>query len=581
MKTGYVTAVVLALGTCAFAQQQPDWVKRSNGNAQLMIELDSKFSPENAGAQGAQGLDEQITVLPLDYQAKVRAATVSVRDELKKRLMAEKDSQVKQDLEILIEAATEQIDQIDAEEKTFFRYVPVANLLFYGEKTLLDERIAPARRQAAVVRLRKYAGMEPGYAPITEEAKALWMASLKKPGAMGPAKDRVQNDLRDMDTFLAGIGALLEKSGVKGYEEPLAKLKGQLTDYRGFVEKEVLPRTRTDFRLPPAIYRVNLENYGVDYTPEDLTRMAHAAFTEIQKEMTTVAARVAKEHGWAAADYRSVISQLKKEQFQGDEILPKYEATLHSIEDIIRKNHLVTLPQRPAEIVIASAAETAQQPAPHMSPPPLLNNTGQRGRFVLPLEKKGENGADLKYDDFTFQAAAWTMTAHEARPGHELQFDSMVEHGVSLARAVYAFNSTNVEGWGLYAEWFMLPYMPDDGKLISLQFRLLRAARAFLDPELQAGKITPEQAMKVLQDDVVCSKPFAQEEVERFTFRMPGQAVSYFDGYTRLMEIRQAAEKAMGAKFDQGKFHDFILAQGLLPPGLLRKAVMEDFVRNN
>jgi uncharacterized protein (DUF885 family) len=34
----------------------------------------------------------------------------------------------------------------------------------------------------------------------------------------------------------------------------------------------------------------------------------------------------------------------------------------------------------------------------------------------------------------------------------------------------------------------------------------------------------------------------------------------------------------MGAKFDQKKFHDFILAQGLLPPDLLRKSVMTGFV---
>ena len=50
---------------------------------------------------------------------------------------------------------------------------------------------------------------------------------------------------------------------------------------------------------------------------------------------------------------------------------------------------------------------------------------------------------------------------------------------------------------------------------------------------------------------------------------------------TRLLEIRHATEKAMGAKFDVGKFHDFILSQGLLPPALLRKAVMEDFVGKN
>jgi uncharacterized protein (DUF885 family) len=66
--------------------------------------------------------------------------------------------------------------------------------------------------------------------------------------------------------------------------------------------------------------------------------------------------------------------------------------------------------------------------------------------------------------------------------------------------------------------------------------------------------------------------------VERYTFRAPGQAPSYFDGYTRLMEIRSAAEKALGPKFSVQRFHDFILSQGLLPPNLLRKAVMEDFV---
>jgi uncharacterized protein (DUF885 family) len=241
----------------------------------------------------------------------------------------------------------------------------------------------------------------------------------------------------------------------------------------------------------------------------------------------------------------------------------------------------VTLPNRPAIIRLASAAETAQQPAPHMIPPPLLNNHGEQGQFVLPAGTSGANGKALKYDDFTFAAASWTLTAHEARPGHELQFATMVEKGISNARGIFAFNSTNVEGWGLYAEWFMLPYMPDDGKLISLQLRLLRAARAFLDPELQEGKVTPQGAMQVLQNDVVLSEAFATEEVDRFTFRSPGQAVSYFDGYLRLRDIRDAAQKALGPKFDVQKFHDFILSQGLLPPNLLRKAVMSDFVGNS
>ena len=68
----------------------------------------------------------------------------------------------------------------------------------------------------------------------------------------------------------------------------------------------------------------------------------------------------------------------------------------------------------------------------------------------------------------------------------------------------------------------MLPYMPPEGQLISLQFRLLRAARAFLDPELHMGRVTPDEARRVLREDVVMSPAMTESEVERYMFRSPG-----------------------------------------------------------
>ena len=343
----------------------------------------------------------------------------------------------------------------------------------------------------------------------------------------------------------------------------------------------MLPKARADFRLPPEEYALNLEDYGIDIPPAQIAAMAHQMFGELQAEMKPIAEQIAKQRHLPSSDYRDVIRELKKQQLVGDAILPFYQERLKQIEKIIVDKQIVTLPDRPARIRIATAAETAQQPAPHMVPPPFLHNTGQKGEFVLPLNipaAPGQASAE-KYDDFTFDAAAWTLTAHEARPGHELQFDSMLEHGVSLARIRYAFNSTNVEGWGLYSEYLIRPYMPLEGQLISLDYRLLRAARAFLDPELQSGKIQPADAFRVLEQDVVQSHAFAQEEVERYTYRAPGQANSYFYGYTKLIALRKDVEAALGAKFNQKKFHDFILAQGLLPPDLMRQAVMEDFVK--
>ena len=124
----------------------------------------------------------------------------------------------------------------------------------------------------------------------------------------------------------------------------------------------------------------------------------------------------------------------------------------------------------------------------------------------------------------------------------------------------------------------MLPYLPLEGQLISLQYRLLRAARAFLDPGLQSGEITREEALRILTQDVVLSEVLAQQEVERYVSRSPGQAPSYFCGYSRLLELRADVERLLGERFNRRAFHDFVLEQGLLPPTLLRRAVIEGFV---
>jgi uncharacterized protein (DUF885 family) len=154
----------------------------------------------------------------------------------------------------------------------------------------------------------------------------------------------------------------------------------------------------------------------------------------------------------------------------------------------------------------------------------------------------------------------------------------MLEQGVSIARARFGSNSTDEEGWALYSEFLIQPFEPLDGQLITLQYRLLRDARAFLDPELQSGKITSPEAMALLENEVVLSHALASEEIERYTTLNPGQAVSYFYGYTLMRSLRDETEKALGVKFDQMKFHDFVIAQGEIPMKLIRQAVMTEFI---
>jgi Bacterial protein of unknown function (DUF885) len=569
-------SLTLPLGHAA----ERDWITASNDFTNLALNVDMKHHPEEGTRQGLSKYDVLVAQPTLADEDAERKETEEVVSKLKAALANEKRKEVAQDLEIIIRRLELQFKEQDYERAHKVPFVNASGIVFRGIRPLLDDQTPAERRPAAVARIRKYAGLETGYKPITEILKQRVVEQMAKPGVLYPAKVQIETELGRNSHYLEGMASLCEMYKLTGWEEPYAKLKSQLTDYDAWTKATVLPKAREDFRMPAEEYALALEEYGIDIPPERMAAMAHQGFTEIQEEMKPIAAQIAKERKLPSSDYRDVIQELKKQQLVGDAILPFYEDRLKQIEKIINEKQLVSLPDRPARIRIATAAETAQQPAPHMSPPPFLHNTGQKGEFILPLNIPAGPGqaAAEKYDDFTFDAAAWTLTAHEARPGHELQFDSMVEKGVSIARVRYAFNSTNVEGWGLYSEYIVRPYMPLEGQLVSLDYRLLRAARAFLDPELQAGKIQPAEAKRVLEQDVVQSPAFAEEEVERYTYRAPGQANSYYYGYTKLLALRKDAEAAMGAKFNQKKFHDFILAQGLLPPDLMRKAVMEGFV---
>jgi uncharacterized protein (DUF885 family) len=114
--------------------------------------------------------------------------------------------------------------------------------------------------------------------------------------------------------------------------------------------------------------------------------------------------------------------------------------------------------------------------------------------------------------------------------------------------------------------------------MISLQYRLMRAGRMFLDPMLNLGLITPEDAKNLIMNDMAIGESWAQNEVERYTYRMPGQATAYYYGYSKMQSLRAQTELKLRGDFDQQAFHDFILDQGMLPPHILKDAVMNEFV---
>ena len=569
---------LLASASLAGAPEQP-WVTQSNEFAQIPLAVFARYFPEDAGEIGITGADREIFDLRPHVYERYIADTRRAAESLRAKVPETNDSRLLQDLEIMIKAENDAATTAELRRRLLLEHIDVGQIEFNGIRVLLSPQIPKERQAAALVRLRRYAGLEPGTVPLTRLAINQTEERLAVPGLVGPYVNEVKKALDDSKHYAAGIRDLFANSGLDGWQEPVAVLDAQLREYGDWVRANVLPRCRATNQLPREIYADDLKQVGVDVAPETLIPQAQFSFAEIQNQLASIAAQVAKQRGLPSSDYRDVLRELKKQRITDDAVLKFFQSRLAEIEAIIVRERIVTLPDRKASIRLATTAETAQIPSAHMVAPRMIGNTGEYGEFVLPLSLPGEAGDEsLRLDDETNDPGSWTLTAHEARPGHELQYASMVEQGISIARAVFADNSVNSEGWALYAEAEIQPYEPLEGQLFALQWRLARAARAFLDPMLNLGLTTPERAAAVLRDDVVLSKGQVKQEIDRYTFWAPGQATSYYYGYMRLMELRAQTELELGERFDRKKFNDFVLSQGVLPPALIKKAVETEFI---
>jgi len=544
----------------SIASANPSWITRSNENTNLLIKAESEANCTNQPT-----LSESLLNLDTNYIQCYEKNLNNTIQTLQTKLNRETDPAVKIDLEILIQSANEELRSNQLDRQYRLPYVSLAREI--------NRSINDLNSRDLTKRLKQLSGEETGKPAVATLATQKMRKALTRSNVFFPEKSQLEKDLAGTALQLEQIKQRIEQRKID--QSSYAKLKAQLADYTTFVRQEILPKARTSFRLPTELYVEKLAERGVEISIDELLQDAHSAFTKIQQEMNALTPQIAKQKGFQAKDYRDVIRALKQEQLPTAQVLPHYEKRQKEIEAIIQREKLVTLPKRPLTIRLTTDRENTNFPVPQYYAPKASQKTA--GVFIIPILKPDTQ--PRAYNDFTYPAVSWTLTAHEGRPGHDLQFTTIQDKGVSDARSKFGYNPANHEGWALYAEAITLPFMPIEGQFISLQFQLLRAARAFLEPELHLGKISIAQALRVLTEDAGYSTFFAQQEIDRYTVKLPGHAPSYFYGYQRLMQLRKEVEQQLGQKFDQQKFHDFILAQGFMPQRLLRQAVLEQFAK--
>jgi uncharacterized protein (DUF885 family) len=160
---------------------------------------------------------------------------------------------------------------------------------------------------------------------------------------------------------------------------------------------------------------------------------------------------------------------------------------------------------------------------------------------------------------------------HEGIPGHHMQI-SVAQEMTGLPKfRQHSFNSGYIEGWALYAEQlgkevgFYQDPVSDYGRLASERFR---AVRLVVDTGIHSKGWTREQVVDYFRKSGTIDEPMIQSETDRY-IAWPGQALSYKLGQLKFLELRQRAQKELGAKFDLRTFHDEMLSGGVLPLDLL------------
>ena len=167
--------------------------------------------------------------------------------------------------------------------------------------------------------------------------------------------------------------------------------------------------------------------------------------------------------------------------------------------------------------------------------------------------------------------SAEDIAYHDGIPGHHMQISISQEQEDVPTFRKYNGNTAYVEGWGLYAErlgkdvgFYQDPYS-DYGRL---EGDIWRAIRLVVDTGVHSQHWTREQMVQYFHDHSSLDETSIQSEVDRY-ISMPSQALAYKVGQLKILELRDRAKSALGAKFDIRAFHDQVLDTGALPLDVL------------
>jgi len=362
-----------------------------------------------------------------------------------------------------------------------------------------------------------------------------------------------------------GLGERYGKDAAKIYNDKvLPALERQLAEVRKLRAGAVHDAGVWRFKEGPAFYEAALHSTTTTrYSPDEVHRIGLEQGKEISARIDGLLKKEGLTQGSIAerikhlyADPRQLFPNTDAGKVEAiaycnrrlDEIRPRLPGVFNRVP-----SYKFEVRRVPPQTEAGAASAFSQGPAIDGSRPGIvyfnLHDSAEWPRFCLS-----------------------TTIFHEGLPGHQLEGGLALSNtDLPLIRKSTGFSGYG-EGWALYAEQLAdeIGMYDDDplGRIGYLKFQLFRANRCVVDTGIHHMRWSKEQAIARFVENEGEAVGFATREVERYC-ATPGQACSYKLGHTTIVNLRNRAKAALGAKFTIKDFHETVLKGGRVPLDIL------------
>ena len=365
--------------------------------------------------------------------------------------------------------------------------------------------------------------------------------------------------------LLKGVGKFLQTAAPEAGDAGLISAAGKaLQKYRERV-KQRTPAPAGSFAVgATALQRRVREELGLDYTLGQVETLALGEVERVGKLLKAACARFGRNRS-----AERIIAEARSQWRPGKPLLELYQRETQRIAAGFRQAHAVSFPEgdvlqvKPVPEFLRAVIPTAAYQ------PPAAFTKAQRGVFwVNDLSVTKSTEAEKLAEQQQHFGLPLTC-AHEAYPGHHLQFVT-ANHHPRRWRRLFA-HAVFYEGWTLWCEQMMADLRIDRSPWLPVQQlhdALWRCHRILVDLRLQSGHYSYEQAVRHLQKHVGFTRARAEGDVNWYTAQ-PAVPMSYWLGRLENERLRQRLMTGRG--WSLRKFNDWLLSFGTIPQAWIEK----------